>query len=212
LRPLRQLDCAEAFALSEGREGLGPTNRALRVRSRKLLQNNIAIARAEHVPGAPIEFVRDEGRKAYDVIGTTYSSLLLVSSCLTAVLRNHRFTGWTTFPVRILGSDGNELDGYSGVAITGRCGPIDDDLSEKVTLPPPIPHGRARLGLRGLCFGPDTWDGSDLFTSEMGGAWIFVVERVKDALENAGLRNLEFRRLSEIERAWRADGRLIESE
>jgi Immunity protein family (Imm11) len=212
LRRLRHLKCADAFALSEGREGLGPTNRALRVRSRRLLQNDLAIARAEHVPGEPIDFVRAEGHKPYDVIGTSYATLLLVSSRFRGVLRSHGFTGWTTFPVRIFLDDGDELDGYSGIAITGRCGPIDDNQSEKVTLPLPLPHGRARLGLRGLCFPPDTWDGSDLFTSEAGGAWIFVVERVKDALERAQLRNFEFERLSEIERSWRADGRLIESE
>jgi hypothetical protein len=104
------------------------------------------------------------------------------------------------------------LNGYSGIAVTGRCGPIDDRLSEEVTLGPPAPHGRARRGLRGLCFPPDSWDGNDFFTSEAGGAWIFVVQRVKDALEKAQLRNVEFQRLSEIERIWRADGGLIESE
>jgi hypothetical protein len=210
LRPLPHLECANAFALSEGREGLGPTDRGLRVRSREPLQNDIAVAGAEHVPEEPIDFVRDEGSDAYDVIGTTYASLLLVSGRFRDVLRGHGFTGWTTFAVRVFIDGGGALDGYSGIAITGRCWSIDDRLSEEVTLPPRVPHGRARRGLRGLCFPPDSWDGSDFFTSDAGGAWIFVVQRVKDTLEKAQLRNVKFQRLSEIERSWRADGSLIE--
>lgn len=207
----RRLECSQAFDLGEGYEGLGPGGRALRVRSRELLHNSSEIARAEEKVSEPIEFVRDEGRKPHDLIGTSYGRPLLVSERFLDVLREHGFTGWTTFPIRVFLDRGSELEGYHGFAVTGRCGPIDDSLSEEVILPPPAPGGRARAGLRGLCFPPESWDGSDIFTSEAGGAAIFVVERVKQALEEAGVTNVAFERLSEIERIWRADGSLIET-
>jgi hypothetical protein len=206
-----RLECAEAFSLGEGCEGLRAAGNALRVASREVLHDDFALARGEHRPANPIEFVHDEGRTPCDVIGTTYGALMLVSARLVAVLREHEFTGWATFPVRVVLDDGSELDGYRGLAATGRCGAIDDSLSGKVTIPPPVPGGRPAAGLLGLCFAPESWDGSDVFTAE-GYAGSFVVERVKEALERAGITNAGFRRLSEIERTWRADGSLIEAE
>lgn len=146
------------------------------------------------------------------MIGTAYVTLTLVSERFLAVLRQHNFAGWTTFPVRVvLSEDGRELGGYHGLAVTGRAGPIDDSLSEEVVIPPPVPEGRASPGLRGLCFPPESWDGSDIFTADNEAA-IFVVEPVKAALEAAGVTNIDFQRLSEIERTWRADRSLIEAE
>jgi hypothetical protein len=204
----RQLKCSEAFDLSEGYEGLGPDGRALRVSSRELLDNDLALARGEARPAEPIEFVHDEGRTPHDVVGTTYGRPILVSERFLDVLREHRFTGWATFPVRVFLGDGSELDGYHGLAVIGRAGPIDDSLSEEVILPPPAPHGRAHRGLRGACFPAETWDGSDVFAcGESSG--ITVTEAVKQALEEAKITNVAFQRLSEIERIWRADGSLI---
>lgn len=101
--------------------------------------------------------------------------------------------------------EGSELDGYHGFAVIGRAGPIDDSLSEEVVLPPPAPQGRARRALRGACFPPESWDGSDVFACGESSA-ITVTEAVKEALEEAQISNVAFKRLSEIERTWRADG------
>jgi hypothetical protein len=35
---------------------------------------------------------------------------------------------------------------------------------------------------------------------------------VKEAIEQTGITNVDFRRLSEIERTWRADGSLIQDD
>jgi hypothetical protein len=174
----------------------------------ELLHNDQALARGEERPVQPIEFVRDEGRTPGDLVGTTYGSLVIVSNRLLEVLREHHVSGWTTFPISMLAEDGSELTGYQGFAVTGRCGPIDDSLSEEVVLPPPVPGGRSRRGLRGICFAPDSWDGSDVFTPD-GTAFSFVVRRVKDVLEEAAVTNVAFHRLSEVDRTWRSDGRLV---
>jgi hypothetical protein len=144
-------------------------------------------------------------------MGTTYAAVNLVSDRLLAILRERGFSGWTTFPIQISLDDGRALQGYAGFAITGRSGPIDDRFSESAIRPPPVRGGHSGRVLRGLCFDPESWDGSDIFMPE-GYAGTFVVEAVKDALEEAAVSNVEFRRLSEIERIWRADGTVIESD
>ena len=204
----RQLSCSQAFELGEGREGLGSAGAALRVRARELAYDVGQLVRCDIRPAEPVEFTHAEGRIPHDLIGTTYAALTLVSSRFVDVLREYRFTGWTTFPVKVALGDGSELEGYSGLAVTGRCGPIDDHLSEEITLPPPVPGGQSALGLRGLCFAPESWDGGDIFTAEAFRG-VFVAECVKDALERATITNVEFRRLSEIERTWCADGSLV---
>jgi hypothetical protein len=185
------IDPADAFDLGEAfKRG------ALRVDSRELLESPDAFARGEQTPQEPIDFVSDEGRRSMDLVGTTYATLLLVSPRVIEVLEREGFSGWTTFAVAI---DHPETENYAGLAVTGRCGPIRDALSERITLPPPVPGGRASEGLRGLCFQPESWDGSDLFTPANMTA-IFVTALVKQALEAARISNVVFRRLSEIER------------
>jgi len=204
----RHLDCRTAFALGEGAT-LGPRGSGLRLKTVERVDNVFALVLGEDRPAEPLELVRAEGRVPYDLIGTTYASLCLVSAKFQGVLKEHGFTGWTTFPVRIIDDDDGALRGYEGLAVTGRCGAIDDSLSERITLPPPVVGGCEAAALRGLCAPPDSWDGSDVFTAE-GRADVFVVERVRDALEQAGVTNVKFSRLSEIERMWKADGTLLE--
>jgi Immunity protein family (Imm11) len=203
----RRLDCSSAFVIGE-REGLDRRSNTLCVRMRESERDPLALARAEELPADPLEFIQVEGVHAGDFVATTSTSLYLVSPQFRRVLREREFTGWTSFPVGISMNDGTNLDGYEGLAVTGRCGPIDDSLSEEIIIPPPVPEGRARRGLRGLCFQPDSWDGSDVFVAE-GYGGCFVTEAVKDALEYAGMTNIDFERLSEIERIWRADSSLV---
>lgn len=202
----RRLECHAAFALRESGASLGARGSPLRVATRELIHNDFALARGEDRPSVPIEFVRAEGAMLHDLLGTTYASLVLVSARFRAVLEEEGFTGWTTFPVKVVDPDA-QLGGYGGLAVIGRCGAIDDSLSEEILLPPPVAGGRSARALRGLCFPPGSWDGTDVFTAE-GRADVIVVERVKEALERAGITNIEFDRLSEIERTWRSDGSL----
>jgi hypothetical protein len=192
------LDCAHAFDLGEA---FVPS--ALRLRSRTLLREPLRVALAEDRPSEPIEFLRAEGDRADDFVGTPNASIRLVSERFIAVLRGHRFTGWTTFLIRARLDERHALEGYAGLAVTGRCGPIDDALSEEIMISPRGPSGRPMPGLRGICWQPDTWDGSDIFAPE-GSARICVVEDVKVALEHAGVTNVEFRQLSDVERQWRS--------
>jgi hypothetical protein len=137
--------------------------------------------------------------------GTTLARNL-VSARFVGVLNAHGFTGWRTFAVTI--EEPEEIPDYFVLGVTGRCGPIDDALSDRIIIPPPVPQGRPSPGLRGLCFAPETWDGSDIFLAENYNGH-FVTTAVKDAIEVAGLANVELQCLADVERGWHIGGSLV---
>lgn len=138
------------------------------------------------------------GWRSYDVLSTSLVSYVLVSNRAIEVFRENAFTGWSTYPVLARGKDDEELDGYHGLAVTGRCGRIDKSMSERVWRDPPSPQGNRYQTWLGLYFHPDSWDGSDIFGPE-GTTFMFVAERVKEATEKARLTNFSFTRLTEFE-------------
>ena len=186
-----ELDYSRFFVLGEGF-----THDAVRVRPTSTLRAPWRLTRGEVRRRRPVRFERDEGSEAHDLVGTTHAALMLVSDRLIGTLG--RFCGWTTYPVTIEGQPG-----YQGLAVTGRAGPVDDALSPRVMLLPPVPEGTAVPGRRGLLFQPDSWDGSDVFV--LGDSTITVVTvAVRDALLAARLTNLGLDRLTEVERIWDA--------
>ena len=98
--------------------------------------------------------------------------------------------------------------GYDGLAVTERCGPIDDSLSAEVILPPQ--HLEDALVRGCVCVFSESWDGSDISTAG-GYAGSFVVAPVKDALENAHHQCVLRAQLRD-RAIWRADGSIIASE
>lgn len=206
------LACSDSFLLGEGEAGLGHRARAIRGRYASGESNDrvAALARGEVEPSEPVAITQDEGREPMDYMGTTLAAGRLISERFRTLLVQGGFTGWRTYPVRVELSDGRVLDGYHGLAVTGRAGPIDDSLSESVVIPPPVPEGRASRGLRGICFEPASWDGSDLF---MCGDYLGVAvhRSVRDAIVEAQISNVELRCLAQIERKWQADGTVIGS-
>ncbi len=131
-------------------------------------------------------------------MGTTLATMQVMSDRFTAHLRSVAPTGWSTFPVELRLRGDQPMSGYRGLSITGRTGPIKEELGLDVILPPASPNGLAVAGTRGWCFEPDTWDGSDVFTPE-GAAAFCVTEPVADALRTAGISGLRLERMFEIE-------------
>jgi hypothetical protein len=149
------------------------------------------------VPASPIRLRIQERRKVGDFFMGPWP-VKIVSPRFVEVLRAGDFSGWTTFPIGVIGRLSEELREHRGLAVTGRSGPPDRSREERVVLPPPVPNGEAmphRLGLH-----PQDWDGSDLFVPE-GTTHICVSERVRDAVARARLTGVEFTRLTEYVRA-----------
>src|SRR5690606_13958786 len=71
--------------------------------------------------------------------------------------------GWTTWPAEVYGRRGERLEGYGGLARTGRGGPLDRSLGQRLWREPRAPGGPRFEVLRGYFFDPTPWDGSDKF-------------------------------------------------
>lgn len=157
------------------------------------------VALGERRMDRPLRFRRGQGSKVYDVLATTWIVPFLLSPKVVEVLRKGGFTGWDVHSARIELKDGKRVDDHEALMVSGRSGPVDDALSETVTLPPPVPEGNEVPGLRGLRFDPSSWDGSDIFTPETT-TFVMVTDAVREALEAVSPTNLRLERITEIER------------
>ena len=171
---------------------------AFRVHSLGDIRDPAGMTRAEAVGHEPVRFHHDEGTRLYDYVGTTWAVLALVSERFIAVLEANGFTGWATYPIEIYDERGHAVPGYHGLAVTGRAGPIDNDLSPVMIVPAPVPGGEALPHRIGMRFWPETWDGSDVFVPD-GTAAIFVTEAVRNALVKAKVTNIRLQRITEVE-------------
>jgi hypothetical protein len=170
---------------------------AFRVHALGEIPDPYALTRAEIEPESPLRFHHDQGSRLKDYIGTTWAVLHIVSERFVGALEG--FSGWRTYPVEIYGERGELIPNYHGLAVSGRCGPIDEDLSPVMVVPPPVPEGEAMPHRIGLRFWPETWDGSDLFCPDDGSAWTLFTQEVRDALVAAKVTGVDLDRITEIE-------------
>jgi hypothetical protein len=135
-----------------------------------------------------------------EVIWTTSVFPLIISANIIELLTDSGLSGWTTYPVRIFNKDNNECPGYSGLAITGRCGRID--LSKSVIALREFPGGFFPE-FRGHFFDPASWDGSDfcMETPDKRGKFSMariVTEEVVALFRRHRIANIRFVKLSEV--------------
>jgi len=158
-----------------------------------------SVLRGESLPATPIEISWAMGRsQPSDVIWTTLAVPVILSAKVISIMKAGDFAGWSTYPVLVKSKDGEVIDGYVGLSVTGRCGTIDDSRCECVARE--FPGGVFPM-YRGLYFDDSQWDGSDIFCSENESGYIFVTHDVKSAFEHARIRNVLFQPVSEIERS-----------
>jgi hypothetical protein len=181
------------FTLSDaGRRG------ALHARLRHGVKDAFAVQRGEEPLPTPAVCDQFLGRTPYDLVGTGFVALYLLSERVTEALQREAFTGWKPHPAEIRTRAGELIPGYHLLIVTGRCGPIDKPGFPRAGSGSPGAHGPAIMTTRGLHFDPNTWDGADIFVPE-GAGWIIVVERVRDALKAAKVTNIDLPRVTEVE-------------
>jgi hypothetical protein len=156
-----------------------------------------ALVRSRAQPPDPVTFRWTEGKaRPADFVWSV--GMPLVSERVVDLLLGERFTGWSSYAARLLGRDGEEIGGYHGLGVWGRCGEIDDDRCDAYLEEFP---GGPDIVFRGMYFEPETWDGADIFMPEGEHYWwIFVTERVCLALQGAKIRNASLTRLDCVER------------
>jgi hypothetical protein len=141
-------------------------------------------------PADPVVYHYADGHVLGDLIGTTMPGRYLISDRVVEVLKAGGFKGWLVYPVRIVVDESNqEIPGYHGLSITGRCGPPDDSQSSKVR------EGHF-IKLRGLYLDDETWDGSDIFLVE-GTLYICLTAAVYDAIVSLNPKTLRLIPLDE---------------
>lgn len=128
------------------------------------------------------------------VVWTRLVSPVLIHQSVARALRHAGVTGWSTFSVDICGKQGDPVEGYVGLVVTGRCGAIQ--LGRAVRVERQYPGGMFPVQ-RGLFFDEQSWDGADIFMPD-GSAWILVSELAKEVL-SASARGIVFERLNEVE-------------
>jgi len=145
----------------------------------------------------PVRFQQKSGYVFHDIIGTRRTVLFLISDRMRDVLTNNDLTGWTAFPILLTDIQGRRIEGYQGLSITGRCGPVDYSKSEVINKRL-VPTGPLCKFFKGIPIGLDEWDGSDFFLPE-GNYRTVVTEHAADIIKFHRLTNIELRNLAEIE-------------
>lgn len=94
-------------------------------------------------------------------------------------MKGAALTGWSTFPVRLLGKDGKELRAYYGLVIKGRSGPVTNINR--------VPGEAPRID-------PGTWDGSDFFVPGDSDHQ-FATRRVVELFESQDISGIQWKPL-----------------
>ena len=136
------------------------------------------------------------GGQPLSVVWTGDPAVVLFHESLLNRLEIAGITGWHAYPVRVHGRDGQEIAGYAGLSITGRCGELKKDLSEQVI--EQTPFDELELRFKGRYFDPSTWDGSDVFTPSVPSYYRFLTQRARRTLTHAGIKNVRFVPLTDI--------------
>jgi hypothetical protein len=155
------------------------------------------LLRGEWKPTKPIVVKRHMGRALpSDAIWTSHAVPLILGEKAWHVLERGGFSGWSSYAVRVFDKDGAQIEGYKGLVVTGRCGPIDN--SRSVLVDKQMPGGVFPV-YKGVYFAEDSWDGTDIFCPSNVCGLIFVSRPVRDAFTRAKIRNLNFKPLSQFE-------------
>lgn len=145
----------------------------------------------------PVLFKQERGKNWDDILTTGWPGLYVISDKLKMVLEENNLTGWKTYPIKLTDKKDNEILGYQGFSITGRCDPIDYGKSQ-------IIKKQIREGgpfwnyYRGIYIDLDKWDGSDFFLPR-GSFGIKVTSKVADLLKKNKISNLFLENLADVE-------------
>ncbi|MCI0343742.1 MAG: hypothetical protein L0216_21760 [Planctomycetales bacterium] len=179
---------------------LGDAKGALQVRpahsSLPVSGQIFGLIRGEVAAGEILDFEWASGSHVFDLVGTGFAGLHLISERLVSQLTSANLTGWMTAEARVTGKGGRIVEGLRRFIVSGRCGPIDYARSEIMIVSFPGGPGRVR---RGLYFDQATWDGSDVF-SPQGSGITLVTTDFKRMVEEQRVSNVRLTPLSRVER------------
>lgn len=120
------------------------------------------------------EHPHDSGKRFRDVLDNRTIDGYLISDRMKRILEENNVTGWQTYPIVMYDKRGNEIKGYHGFSVTGRCGGEFQLLYDKKS----TRYGAE--GYEGASIDLEQWDGSEIF--KIGGKYwrsiIIITKRV----------------------------------
>lgn len=143
----------------------------------------------------PVLFKQDSGMKFTDILETGYVDFLLISDRLKTILDKSHLTGWKTYSIKLYDKKGNEILGYHGFSVTGRCKSISFENS-KIVEKQLVPAGPILKYYKGISI--DQWDGTDFFSPEKE-YQPFITNLAAEVLINNKITNLELVNLTDYE-------------
>ncbi len=125
---------------------------------------------------------------AYRVsLGEMHSDIISYAVWSTRLLDRiweHAATGIVRYPIELT-KDGQCIDGYEGIRVTGRGGTFDEARSQAVR------KGSALMRHKGVYMEETGWDGSDVFAIPGFGIEVFFSERLATAMKEFSFQGVE---------------------
>lgn len=148
--------------------------------------------------GKPTIFIQSVGNEKTkrDLIIPSAMSFNLFHKRIIDVFTEKGFTGWESYPVKVLCKNGDVDENYHAFIVKGTCGSYDIKKSKVIDYT--VDNGGFILRekrYQGMYFEPESWDDTDVFM--MKDTWITIVkEPVMKELERLKVK-LNMTRLSE---------------
>lgn len=143
----------------------------------------------------PITFKQEYGKNWTDILDTGWPGRYLISNRLKDILENQHFTGWQCFPIKLFDKKSNEILGYNGFSVIGKCASIDYKKSSIIEKQY-VTSGPICQFYKGVFL--DEWDGSDFFCPE-DTYEMFVTQKVEKELKKNKITNIYLQKIDQIE-------------
>ena len=137
---------------------------------------------------------RDSGKRFRDVLDNRGGEML-ISDSLKQLLIDNNITGWKSYPIHMYDKRGNEVYGYSGFSVTGRCGGTLEYRTDKVC------YANGYRFFEGLSFDIAQWDGSDIFMVN-GNRSIIITKLVYKLFKAHKIDAIDMRALPEYDHGY----------
>ena len=137
------------------------------------------------------------GKKITDFLNTGFGTKLTpISDKVLDILVDNNITGWKTYPIQVFDKKGNEVLGYHGFSITGRCKDLDISLLKERVDVQYYESGPVRKYYKGFPLDLSAWDGSDMFLLS-GTGFNFINKKVYSLFKKHKVTNIQYEKVTD---------------
>lgn len=157
----------------------------------------VSLFLGDYLPSSVVEYRQSSKACRHDdLIGSSDAVSRIMSERTIDALDASGCTGWRKYEIKLEDADGRSIQGYSGIQIVGRSGPIDPSRARNGVIR--MEGGVEYPSRLGLYFDTETWDGSDVFCP-IGTTLFLVTNKVKTVIDELACTNVQLTSLAEAE-------------